>query len=197
MCGEGDHDHDNGDNHDYCWSYVWGGGLLCEENKFWHLHYQLNVSGEILQVKFWQNILWILIIIAAQESETRPLDFTETMQRPALTSVSVNLNRGGSKGFDNTEGAEGALTYVSPTLNIVFLHLVIMCGKRVGRECKRTYIYLTHQSLNEWMPARNQMNALETAVAICQTCPPYLLTIVSKRDSNCSFFNRKEGEMNH
>ena len=112
MCGEGDHDHDNGDNHDYCWSYVWEGGLLCEENKFWHLHYHLHVSGEILQVKFWQNILWILIIIAAQESETRPLDFTETMQRPALTSVSVNLNRGGSKGFDNREGAEGALTYV-------------------------------------------------------------------------------------
>ena len=150
----GDHDHDNGDNHDYCWSYVWEGGLLCEENKFWHLHYHLHVSGEILQVKFWQNILWILII-AAQESETRPLDFTETMQRPALTSVSVNLNRGGSKGFDNREGAEGALTYVSPTLNIVFLQLVIMCRKRDGRECKRTYIYLTHQSLNEWMPARN------------------------------------------
>ena len=94
-------------------------------------------------------MLWILIIIAAQESETRPLDFTETMQRPALTSVSVNLNRGGSKGFDNREGAEGALTYVSPTLNIVFLQLVIMCGKRYERECKRTYIYLTHQSLNE------------------------------------------------
>ena len=141
----GDHDHDNGGNHDYCWSYVWEGGLLCEENKFW----QNICMWEILQVKFWQNILWILII-AAQESETRPLDFTETMQRPALTSVSVNLNRGGSKGFDVC-----VVERLSPTLNIVFLQLVIMCEKRDGRECKRTYIYLTHQSLNEWMPARN------------------------------------------
>ena len=52
--------------------------------------------GEILQVKSSRNIL----IVAAQESGTHPLDFTETTQRHELTSASAKSNKGVSRGFN-------------------------------------------------------------------------------------------------
>ena len=55
---------------------------------------------DVREVKHFRNISWTLLV-AAQESGTHPLDYTETTRRRELTSASANSNRGVSRGFNS------------------------------------------------------------------------------------------------
>ena len=108
---------------------------------------------EIFQAKYLRNILWISIV-AAQESGTHPLDFTETTQRHEQTSASANLNRGVSKG-----GFSHLMTcVVNWPMNTVTICNLWWIGKkgdyvRKARKARvRKSVHLYHSLwMNEWI----------------------------------------------
>ena len=110
---------------------------------------------DVEEIKHFRNIWWILLV-AAQESGTHPLDFTETTRRRELTSASANLNRGVSRGFNPFLSFAVEWPYIEycefVTLVIDRQKREIMCGKR-DRLDER--IYLSH-SLTLWMNELNE-----------------------------------------